>query len=72
MSLFHAASDEEICKGETTDVYFFRTKEILLAKGLEQTKPVAEITSGNLPQNWSWRILCGVEELANLFKNALT
>ncbi|MCK4497578.1 hypothetical protein KAU25_00075 [Candidatus Bathyarchaeota archaeon] len=68
MRLFHATSDEEICKGETNDVHFVWIKEKLLAKGLEQTKAVSEVTSGYLLQNWSGRILCGVEELANLFR----
>ncbi|UCE96441.1 MAG: nicotinate phosphoribosyltransferase [Candidatus Bathyarchaeota archaeon] len=69
MPIFHIASDEEIKKGETTDIYFVRTKQVLEAKGLEKTSAVAEVTSGNLPENWSWSILCGIEELALLFKN---
>ena len=34
MKLFHTASDEDIKKGKTTDVYFERTKKILKAKGI--------------------------------------
>ncbi len=37
MGLFHVASDEEISKGETTDVYFVRAKEVLSVKELDQT-----------------------------------
>jgi nicotinate phosphoribosyltransferase len=67
--LFHVASDEKIRKGETTDIYFVRAKEVLSAKELDQTQVVAEVTSGDLPQSWSWGVLCGVEELANLFQD---
>lgn len=67
MRKFHVASDEEIKKGETTDVYFARTKQILEAKGLDKVKVVAEVTSGKLPEDWEWGVLCGVEEVAKLF-----
>ncbi len=68
MRLFHVASDKEIKQGKTTDIYFVRTKQILEVKGLEKTQVIAEVTSGSLPQNWSWAILCGIEELARLFE----
>jgi nicotinate phosphoribosyltransferase len=66
--IFHVASDEEIKSGETTDVYFTRTKQILEAKGLGGVKVVAEVTSGKLPEEWEWGVLCGVEEVAKLFE----
>ncbi|MFQ5761538.1 MAG: nicotinate phosphoribosyltransferase [Candidatus Bathyarchaeia archaeon] len=65
---FHVASAEEIKKAKTTDVYFARTKKILDAKGLSKLRVVAEVTSTNLPRNWPWAILCGVEETAKLFE----
>lgn len=68
MRLFHYATDEEIKKGETTDVYFSRTKEILEAKGLEKLQAVAEVTSGRLPRKWPWGVICGIEEVARLFE----
>ncbi len=68
MRLFHCASDEEIKKGETTDVYFIRTKEILEAKKLDKLRVVAEVTPGKLPMEWPWGILCGIEEEARLFE----
>lgn len=68
MRSFHVASNEEIKNGETTDVYFVRTKQILEAESLEKTQVVAEVTSGGLPQNWTWGVLCGIEELASLFE----
>ena len=69
MQPFHVASNEEIKKAQTTDVYFVRTKQILKAKGLEKVHVVAEVTPGSLPESWPWGFLCGVEELANLFKD---
>ncbi|RLI05059.1 nicotinate phosphoribosyltransferase [Candidatus Bathyarchaeota archaeon] len=68
MHLFHTASDEEIKQGKTTDVYFTRAKEILKAKKKDKVKVVAEVTVGNLPESWSWGILCGIEEVAKLFE----
>jgi len=68
MRFFHVASDKEVKKAKTTDIYFVRTKQILEAKNLEKTPVIAEVTSGRLPENWPWSVLCSVEELAHLFK----
>ena len=69
MRIFYIASDEEIKKGETTDIYFLRTMEILKAKGKDKVNVVAEVTSQTrLPENWSWAVLCGVEEVLKLFE----
>jgi nicotinate phosphoribosyltransferase len=68
MRRFHSATDEEIKKAQTTDIYFVRTKQILEAKGLNQTRVVADVTPGKLPKNWSWGILCGIEEEAQLLE----
>jgi len=68
MRIFHVASDEEIKKGETTDIYFVRTKQILEAKGLDKIHVVAEITPGELPGGLPWGILCGIEEMAKLLE----
>jgi len=68
MPVFHYATDEEIKKGETTDVYFARTKEILKAKNLTNLPVYAEVTSGELPEAWPWGILCGIAEEAYLFE----
>jgi nicotinate phosphoribosyltransferase len=69
MRLFHYASDEEIKHGETTDIYFVRTKQIIEAKHLEKTSVIADVTPGKLPHDWPWGILCGVEEVAHLFED---
>ncbi len=68
MRIFHCASDEEIKKGETTDVYFVRTKQVLEAKKLDKLNAVAEVTVGGLPNEWPWGVLCGIEEEARLFE----
>lgn len=68
MRLFHYASDEEIRSGETTDIYFVRTEQVIEAKGLEKTPVIADVTSGKLPSGWPWGILCGIEEEAHLFE----
>ncbi|MFQ6081680.1 MAG: nicotinate phosphoribosyltransferase, partial [Candidatus Bathyarchaeia archaeon] len=62
------ATDEEIKGGETTDIYFVRTKQILEAKKMEKLRVVAEVTPGGLPEEWPWGILCGIEEEAYLFE----
>lgn len=68
MRQFHVATDEEIKSGETTDIYFVRTKEVLEKEGLAGTNVVAEVTSGGLPRGWPWAVMCGVEEVAKLFE----
>ncbi|MGC8816296.1 MAG: nicotinate phosphoribosyltransferase [Candidatus Hadarchaeum sp.] len=68
MRTFNVASDEEIKKGATTDIYFVRTSQVLKAKGLEGTRVVAEVTAGGLPENWPWGVICGLDEVATLFE----
>ncbi|MCS7097042.1 MAG: nicotinate phosphoribosyltransferase [Candidatus Methanomethylicia archaeon] len=62
MTKFHMATPEEIKKGETADIYFHRTMEILKNMGLSKTWVVAEVTTGRLPHNWDWGVLSGIEE----------
>ncbi len=68
MRQFHYATDGEIKRGETTDIYFARTKQVLEAKGLDKLPVVTEVTPGELPKAWPWGILCGIEEEARLFE----
>ncbi|MBS7626242.1 nicotinate phosphoribosyltransferase [Candidatus Bathyarchaeota archaeon] len=68
MGRFHIASEEEIRSGGTTDIYFVRTREILKAKGLENIRVTMEATAGELPNGWSWAVLCGVDEVIHLFE----
>ncbi|RLF15552.1 MAG: nicotinate phosphoribosyltransferase [Thermoprotei archaeon] len=66
--LFHIATDEEIKRGETTDVYFVRTKDILKAKGYDKVKVVAEVTVSSLPEGWPWAVLVGLDEALKLLE----
>ena len=68
MRRFFIATEEEIKSGETTDVYFLRTKEILEKKGMSETRVLAEVTTGGLPRNWQWGVLSGIREVAHLFE----
>ena len=68
MRVFHHATDEEIKRGLTTDIYFSRTKQIIEAKKLDRLNALAEVTSSNLPDGWPWGVLCGIEEVAHLFE----
>ncbi|KYH39235.1 MAG: nicotinate phosphoribosyltransferase [Candidatus Bathyarchaeota archaeon B23] len=69
MTGFFIASSEEIKEGETTDIYFVRTRRILKAKGLDHVRVVAEVTVSKLPDDSPWAVLCGVEEVAHLFED---
>jgi nicotinate phosphoribosyltransferase len=72
MSRFHIASDEEIKRAQTTDIYFVRTEKILKAKKLDKIPVVADVTASGLPKNWQWGALCGTEEEARLFEGIPT
>ncbi|AEH25072.1 nicotinate phosphoribosyltransferase [Pyrococcus yayanosii] len=67
MRSFYIASEEEIKKGKTTDVYFIRTKKILEEKGIHK-KVFAEVTTTSLPKGWKWGVLAGIEEVAKLLE----
>jgi len=64
----HIASEKEILRGKTTDVYFERTRKILKAKRLKGKQALAEVTASDFPDGWKWAVLCGVEEAARLFE----
>ncbi len=62
MRKLFSATPEEILSGETTDIYFQRTIEILKAKGLDETEVLAEIFP---TQDGT---LCGTEEIKHLLE----
>lgn len=66
--LFYYADDDEIRRGDTADIYLFRTKELLEQKGLADKKVVVEVTTGELPGGIEWGVLCGVSEVARLLE----
>lgn len=63
--MFHTADPKDIKEGKITDVYFVRTMEVLKAKGIDKWVK-AEFIAKNLPDNWEWGVLAGIEEAANL------
>lgn len=67
MRRFHTATDEEIKKGEVTDIYFLRTIEILKAKGIKK-RVTMEVKANSLPDGYKWAILVGIEEVARLLE----
>ncbi|MDI6786443.1 MAG: nicotinate phosphoribosyltransferase [bacterium] len=65
--MFHIATQEEIKRGKVTDVYFERTVEILKTCGIEK-KVKAEVYAKNLPRDWNYGVLAGVEEVIKLLE----
>lgn len=68
MRPFFISSDAEIKSGETTDVYFLRTRQILESYGLSRKRVLMECTTGELPDRWAWGIFCGLEEALRLLE----
>ncbi|MCQ2071171.1 MAG: nicotinate phosphoribosyltransferase [archaeon] len=62
------ADEGEIRKGTTMDVYFDRTKQILMARGMDKTEVTAEVTAGSIPNKWPWAVFCGLEEVIRLME----
>jgi nicotinate phosphoribosyltransferase len=65
---FLIASEQEILAGETTDIYFKRTAEILQKEGLADKYVVADFTPEGLPNKWTWAVFCGLGEVLNLME----
>src|SRR5438128_5738574 len=65
---FYIATADEIRAGRTTDLYFVRTLDILKKAGRSRANVVAEVTTGALPNDWPWGILCGLEEVVHLLE----
>lgn len=65
MQEFLIVSNEDIKKGNATDVYFLRTEKVLREKGINP-QVVAEVTASSLQE---WGVLSGVEEVAKLLEN---
>lgn len=64
----HTATWKQIKEGLVTDIYFERTKKILEAKGID-SHVRAEFVAHVLPPGWSWAVLAGVEECAEVLTN---
>jgi len=50
-----------------SDVYFLRTVQILEARG-DRKRVKAEVYVKSLPDEWSWGVLAGIEEVAGLLE----
>lgn len=64
---YHCTSYDAIEAGTITDIYFVRTLEILKAEGLDK-RVKAEFIAKTLPEDWTWAVLAGLEEVATLVK----
>lgn len=63
----YVASPEEIIEGLTTDVYFVRTRDILVKKGIRK-KVRMEFHVHNLPRGYEWAVYAGLEEALYILK----
>lgn len=62
MSRFHMAGEDDILKGRTSDIYFFRTLEILEQEGRDRARVLGEFTTPSLPLDWEWGVFAGLDE----------
>ncbi|MEA3485437.1 MAG: nicotinate phosphoribosyltransferase [Candidatus Aerophobetes bacterium] len=65
--MFHISDPRDIKEGKITDVYFDRTVRILKEKNLDK-RVVAEVRAHNLPLNYEWAVLSGVDEAVYLLE----
>lgn len=68
MPRFYIANEQDIMRGQTSDIYFFRTLDILKKEKRDRTKVLAEVTTHALPNGWPWGVICGVEEAVRLLE----
>jgi nicotinate phosphoribosyltransferase len=66
---FFVATADEIRAGRTSDVYFHRTLEVLRKAGKDREPVVAEVSTGGLPNAWTWGVFCGLEEVVQLLRD---
>ncbi len=68
MNAFHTASEDDIRKGRTTDVYFKNAMKIFEAKGLGGESVVAEFTTTSLPEDGTWGVFVGLDDVLSLLE----
>lgn len=66
--MFHIADTKEVKEGKLTDVYFVRTMEILKARKIDKWVK-AEFIAKRFPEDYSWAVLTGIEEVVYLLKD---
>jgi nicotinate phosphoribosyltransferase len=59
---------DEIRRGDTTDIYFRRTMEVLRAAGKDRTRVVAEAIVKKFPGGYDYGVLSGMDEMHSLFR----
>ena len=57
---------DEILRGETTDVYFRRTMEVLRATGKDRVRVTAEAIVKKFPAGYGYAVLSGMDEMLSL------
>ena len=68
---FIIAKPDEIKSGKTTDIYFYRTREILRKDGLDNIEVNAEISVSSFPKipfKYPWVVVGGLRDMAKLFE----
>src|SRR3989304_5484013 len=65
---FYVATPEEIRSGQTSDIYFFRTLDVLKKAGKDRVRVLMETTAQALPNGWPWAVCGGLEETVNLLR----
>ena len=64
---FWLANEQEIKRGDTTDVYFRHTEKVLRKAGYNP-EVVMEVYARDVPYPENWGLLSGVYEVAKLFE----
>src|SRR3989454_8175917 len=65
---FYVATPEEIRSGQTSDIYFFRTLEVLKKAGKDRTEVFEEETVQSPPRGWPGAVFEGLGEAGNLLR----
>ena len=65
---FFIATPEEIRAGQTSDIYFLRTLEVLKKARKDRTKVLLETTVQSLPNGWPWAVFAGLTEVVSLLR----
>jgi nicotinate phosphoribosyltransferase len=65
---FYLASEESILRGDVTDVYFLRAREVLSRIGASDKLVTADVHSYGFPEGYGWAVLAGVEEVVKLLE----
>ncbi len=65
---FRIASNEDIYEGKTTDIYFFRTKDILEKEKVD-CYVAAEFSASSMPES-SWGVVAGINDAVSLLEGS--